>query len=99
MRFVKPLDLELLTEACGLVGRLVTVEDNAMAGGFGSAVLEAANAAGLKAQILRLGIPYNYIEQGKPDELYAELGLDANGIDAAITGWLSRLKAACAGNE
>jgi len=89
MRFIKPLDLELLTEACGLGGRLVTVEDNALAGGFGSAVLEAANAAGLKAQVLRLGIPDNYIEQGKPDELYAELGLDADGIEAAVALWLS----------
>ncbi|HAF95583.1 MAG: 1-deoxy-D-xylulose-5-phosphate synthase [Elusimicrobia bacterium GWC2_51_8] len=93
MRFIKPLDLELLTEACGFGGRLVTVEDNSLAGGFGSAVLEAVNAAGLQARILRLGIPDNYVEQGKPDELYAELGLDANGIAAAVTSWLSRLGA------
>ncbi|HAH31478.1 MAG TPA: 1-deoxy-D-xylulose-5-phosphate synthase [Elusimicrobia bacterium] len=101
MRFIKPLDLELLKEACGLCGRLVTVEDNALAGGFGSAVLEGMNAAGLEARVLCMGIPDNYIEQGKPDELYAELGLDASGIAANAAAWMSGIqsRAVGAGNK
>jgi 1-deoxy-D-xylulose-5-phosphate synthase len=66
------------------------VEDNALAGGFGSAVLEHFNAAGLEAEVLRLGVPDAWVEHGRPDELYAELGLDAAGIARAAGAWLER---------
>ncbi len=87
-RFVRPLDGDLVRELAALP--LVTVEDNALAGGFGSAVLEFLNAEGLCARVLRLGIPDAYVEQGKPEELYADLGLDPEGLAAAAAGWLAK---------
>ncbi len=89
MRFVKPLDGELVGElaACG---PLITVEDNALAGGFGSAVLEYLNTAGIAAEVLRLGIPDAYVEQGKPEELYEDLGLTAEKIADGAAAWLGK---------
>ncbi len=89
MRFVKPLDAALVTELAA-AGPLVTVEDNALAGGFGSAVLEHLNSAGVQARVLRLGIPDAYVEQGKPDELYADLGLSPEGLADSADAWLGR---------
>ena len=80
-RFVKPLDEQLLLELADLEIPVVTVEENALAGGFGSAVLEAVNEARLDAsRIRRLGIPNQYTEHGTREELLAELGLDVAGI-------------------
>lgn len=80
-RFVKPLDTETVLRAVRECGFVVTVEEAALAGGFGSAVLEAAAEAGLDAsRVRRLGIPDFYIEHGERDELLADLGLDAAGI-------------------
>ena len=63
---------------------MVTVEEGTLEGGFGSAVLEAANAAGLDTRhIVRLGIPDRFIEHAERGELLADLGLDAAGIAAA----------------
>jgi 1-deoxy-D-xylulose-5-phosphate synthase len=79
-RWLKPLDeILLLQEACRC-GRVITVEENALAGGFGSAVLELLNDQGLIVPMLRLGIPDTFIEQGTPDELRALLGLDVAGL-------------------
>ncbi|OGR41921.1 MAG: 1-deoxy-D-xylulose-5-phosphate synthase [Elusimicrobia bacterium GWA2_61_42] len=89
MRFVKPLDTDLI-KSLAAAGPLVTVEDNALAGGFGSAVLEYLNAAGLDTRLLRLGIPDAYVEQGKPDELYADLGIDPEGMARAAAAWLRK---------
>ena len=64
---------------------VVTVEEGTLEGGFGSAVLEAANAAGLDASnVIRLGIPDRFIEHAERGELLADLGLDADGIAGAI---------------
>jgi 1-deoxy-D-xylulose-5-phosphate synthase len=64
---------------------VVTVEEGTLEGGFGSALLEAANAAGLNTQnIVRLGIPDRFIEHAERGELLAELGLDVNGICKAV---------------
>jgi 1-deoxy-D-xylulose-5-phosphate synthase len=83
-RFVKPLDAETLLAAVRDQPWIVTVEEAALAGGFGSAVLEAAADAGLDAsRVRRLGIPDRYIEHGERDELLADLGLDVAGIAAA----------------
>ncbi len=80
-RFVKPLDRETLIRAIDQTRLVVTVEEGTLEGGFGSAVLEAANAAGLPASnVVRLGIPDRFIEHGERGELLAELGLDAEGI-------------------
>jgi len=95
MRFIKPLDeacVREMLERSG--GRLLTVEDNALATGFGSSVLEYLNAAGLRADVLRLGIPDRYVEHGRPEELYAELKLDPDGIAAAAAVWLRKERAA-----
>jgi len=88
-RFVKPLDKELITAAAGR-GPVITVEDNALAGGFGSAVLELLNAEGLCPRVLRLGIPDRWIEQGTADELYNEVGLNAQKIADSVSGWLKK---------
>ena len=64
---------------------MVTVEEGTTEGGFGSAVLEAANAAGVDARhVVRLGIPDRFIEHGDRGELFAELGLDPEGLANAI---------------
>jgi 1-deoxy-D-xylulose-5-phosphate synthase len=83
-RFVKPLDTETILRAVRESGFVVTVEEAALAGGFGAAVLEAAADAGLDtSRVRRLGIPDQFIEHGERGELLAELGLDATGIAAA----------------
>lgn len=83
-RFAKPLDTETVLRAIEQSGFVLTVEENTICGGFGSAVLEAAAAAGAgSANIRCLGIPDRFIEHGERDELLADLGLDVNGIIAA----------------
>ena len=82
-RFVKPLDTGLLLERLEAAPWVVTVEENALPTGFGSAVLEAVNDAGCTAPpIVRLGLPDRFVEHGERSELLAELGLDAAGIAA-----------------
>lgn len=84
-RFVKPLDTATLLKAVKDLPLVVTVEEGTLEGGFGSALLEAANAAGLDtSNIIRLGLPDRFVEHGERSELLAELGLDVNGICATI---------------
>ncbi len=81
-RFLKPLDTEVILRAVQECDFVVTVEEAALAGGFGSAVVEAAADAGLDASRLRrLGIPDHYVEHGERDELLADLGLDVASIE------------------
>jgi 1-deoxy-D-xylulose-5-phosphate synthase len=88
-RFVKPLDTDVLLRVVSACGAVVTVEEAALAGGFGSAVLEAANAAGLDTSRIRcLGIGDQFVEHGERDELLASLGLDAAGIAEALRSML-----------
>jgi 1-deoxy-D-xylulose-5-phosphate synthase len=83
-RFVKPLDADTILRAISTCGFVVTIEEAALAGGFGSAVLEAAVDAGLDTRHLRrLGIPDCFVEHAERGELLADLGLDAAGIAAA----------------
>lgn len=83
-RFVKPLDTEVVLSAIRDSPFVVTVEEAALAGGFGSAVLEAAADAGVDAgHVQRLGIPDSYVEHGERGELLADLGIDAAGIAQA----------------
>jgi 1-deoxy-D-xylulose-5-phosphate synthase len=86
MRFVKPLDEELVRAAAAATPRLVTVEDNALPGGFGSAVLEAASGSG--AQVLRLGIPDRWVEHGSLSQLYDLTGISAQKIAQRVAEWL-----------
>ena len=80
-RFVKPLDREPILRAVETLPVVVTVEEGTLEGGFGSAVLEAANAAGLDTRnVVRRGIPDRFIEHGERGELLADLGLDVAGL-------------------
>ena len=83
--FAKPLDTELISEMALKVGRIVTVEENVLAGGFGSAVLEALADAKLdNVQVLRIGMPDWFIEHGTADAQRRRLGLDPQGIAEQI---------------
>ena len=83
-RFAKPLDSDTILRAVQQSGFVLTLEESTLCGGFGSAVLEAANAAGLSTVHVRcLGIPDRFIEHGDRGELLADLGLDIQGIVAA----------------
>lgn len=88
-RFIKPLDAELILSVANSSGRLVTVEENALQGGFGSAVLELLYDNGLQnVKVRRLGIPDHYIEQGSQAQLRKDVGIDAEGIAAAAEVFL-----------
>lgn len=84
MRFIKPLDTELVMEMANSHQLLVTVEENAIAGGAGAAVSEALAAAGIDMPVLHLGLPDKFPAQGSPDQLLADCGLDAEGIRRTI---------------
>jgi 1-deoxy-D-xylulose-5-phosphate synthase len=89
MRFVKPLDAELLLRLAQTHDALVTVEEGCIAGGAGSACLECLSAAGVAVKSLLLGFPDNFVEHGEPAELLAAYGLDANGIESAIVSFVT----------
>lgn len=102
MRFVKPLDIDLVLEMASTHKLLVTVEENSIAGGAGSAVNEALMASNQSAEILNLGIPDRFIEHGSREQCLEDCGLDYDGILSAINqriqptgqdkpGWLSQL--------
>lgn len=83
-RFLRPLDTDVIFKAIRETGFVITVEENTLNGGFGSAVLEAVNDAGLPTQnIRRLGVPDRFIEHGERGELLADLGLDVAGLMSA----------------
>ncbi|MES2537189.1 MAG: 1-deoxy-D-xylulose-5-phosphate synthase [Pseudomonadota bacterium] len=84
MRFVKPLDVELLRQLAATHDALVTVEEGAIMGGAGSAVAEAMAAAGIVKPLLNLGLPDKFIDHGDAGQLLALCGLDAPGIAASI---------------
>ena len=84
MRWAKPLDVELLLEVARSHEALVTLEEGALMGGAGSAVLEALQAAGVQVPVLQLGLPDRFIEHGDPAKLLASIGLDAPGIEQSI---------------
>ncbi|HSX72287.1 MAG TPA: transketolase C-terminal domain-containing protein, partial [Pseudomonas sp.] len=93
MRFVKPLDEALLRELAGSHDLLVTLEENAVMGGAGSAVSEFLAAENLLKPLLHLGLPDYYVEHAKPAQMLAECGLDQSGIEAAIRQRLALLNA------
>jgi 1-deoxy-D-xylulose-5-phosphate synthase len=79
-RFVKPLDENLILTLAAKHGRVLTVEENVLAGGFGSAILELLADHGLSVAVKRLGIPDLFVEHGAPQILRQKYGLDADGI-------------------
>jgi 1-deoxy-D-xylulose-5-phosphate synthase len=90
MRFVKPLDRELLFRLATTHELLVTVEENAVAGGAGSAVAEALASDGVAAALLMLGLPDHFVEHGDHQHLLADCGLDAAGIVSAVRARLKQ---------
>ena len=90
LRFVKPLDVALVLELARAHDALVTVEENVVAGGAGSAVAEALAAAGVTVPLLQLGLPDAFVDHGEPAALLARHGLDADGIARAIEARFGR---------
>jgi 1-deoxy-D-xylulose-5-phosphate synthase len=89
MRFLKPLDEELLHEIFDRFNKIITVEDGVIMGGLGTAVLEFMADHHYQASVRRLGIPDRFIEQGKIAELQAECGYDKEGIKKAVRDMLA----------
>ena len=89
MRFVKPLDRELMTEHCSGKNTIITIEDGAMSGGAGSAVSEWAHENKLEQQIIICGIPDEFVNHASREEMLEMTGLDAKGILAKVEGYLS----------
>jgi 1-deoxy-D-xylulose-5-phosphate synthase len=84
MRFVAPLDNEVLHSLFRRFDKIITVEDGFLKGGFGSAIIEFASDNGYKAKVKRLGIPDYFVEHGTQQELIAECGFDSVGIEKTI---------------
>ncbi|WP_374340340.1 1-deoxy-D-xylulose-5-phosphate synthase [Azonexus sp.] len=80
MRFVKPLDVDLIVELAGNHSLLVTLEENAVIGGAGSEVERVLAESGLNVPVIRLGLPDRFVDHGEQGQLLAELGLDKDGI-------------------
>ena len=84
MRFVKPIDTQLLDSVAKRYKRVITIEDGVRKGGFGSAVLEYYADSDVQIPVSRLGLPDQFVEHGLPSELYALTGLDADAIKVEI---------------
>ncbi len=79
-RFAKPLDYAMLAKTAEKFNKIITIEENVLSGGFGSAVLEYLEDNSYKGQVLRIGIPDDFIDHGTQEELHHLLGIDADGI-------------------
>jgi len=84
MRFVKPLDETKLKELADNHSLFVTVEENAVKGGAGSAVNEFLESESIEVQVLNIGLPDAFIDHGKPEEMLSACGLDSQGILKSI---------------
>ncbi|HEY6482564.1 MAG TPA: 1-deoxy-D-xylulose-5-phosphate synthase [Steroidobacteraceae bacterium] len=87
MRFVKPLDEDLVVAVAGRHHAIVTIEENATLGGAGSAVAELLASDGLQVPLLQIGIPDRFIEHGSRDSCLAAAGLDLAGLSASVERW------------
>ncbi|MCX7780229.1 MAG: 1-deoxy-D-xylulose-5-phosphate synthase [Negativicutes bacterium] len=93
-RFVKPLDGDCIRRLARETGIIVTIEDNVLAGGFGSAVLEFISSSQLNwTKVLRLGLPDHFIEHGTRGQILAEYGLDAEGILKKVQNFMHQFGA------
>ncbi|MBP2653013.1 MAG: dxs 2 [Firmicutes bacterium] len=89
MRYIKPLDEETLRRLAKDIGIIITVEENVLTGGFGSAVLEYINSQNFNwVKLLRLGLPDSFIEHGPRNELLAAYGISPDGIAASVRSYL-----------
>ncbi len=87
MRFIKPLDEELILRLAREHERLVTLEENAVAGGAGSAVDELLTAHGVRTPMLHIGLPDRYLEHGEREDMLRDAGLDLEGVMKTLEGW------------
>ena len=92
MRFVAPIDTDLLHSVFKKFHYIITVEDGVLKGGFGSSVIEFMSDKGYNSEVRRLGIPDYFVEHGTQEELYRECGYDAEGIELAIREIILKLK-------
>lgn len=90
MRFVKPLDEALIRQLAAEHDVLITIEENAIAGGAGAGVVEFMMKEKILKPVLNLGLPDKFIAQGSQEELHQELGLDADGIIASIQAYVAK---------
>ncbi|HXL56640.1 MAG TPA: 1-deoxy-D-xylulose-5-phosphate synthase, partial [Chitinophagaceae bacterium] len=88
MRFVKPLDEEILHEVFAKFNKIITVEDGTIVGGFGSAILEFMNQNNYRAEVKMLGIPDRIVEHGSPKELHKECGYDVQSIADTVRSFI-----------
>jgi 1-deoxy-D-xylulose-5-phosphate synthase len=88
MRFVRPLDTDLVLEIAAEHEHLVTVEENAVRGGGGSAINETLISNGIGLPVLNIGLPDRFVDQGSREELLEECGLDQAGLLSSIRNWL-----------
>jgi 1-deoxy-D-xylulose-5-phosphate synthase len=88
-RFVQPIDAEALRQLAAKTGRIVTIEEAVLAGGFGSAVLESLTRDGLTPPVLRLGVPDTLVPPGTRSQLLEQLGLTPEGIARAVSAWIA----------
>ncbi|MCW8832116.1 MAG: 1-deoxy-D-xylulose-5-phosphate synthase, partial [Colwellia sp.] len=89
MRFIKPLDTQLIDEIAASHDFIVTIEDNAIAGGAGSGVNEYILAQGKAIKVLNIGIPDQFVKHGTQEEVHQELQLDSSGIIAKVNKFIS----------
>ena len=99
MRFVKPIDHALIFRLATTHDYLVTVEENVVMGGAGSAVAESLSAQDLSVPLLHLGLPDQFVEHGDPATLLADCGLNRDGIIQSVRVWLTRTSASVATNK
>lgn len=91
-RFAKPLDTELILDLAATAGRVITVEEGCLQGGFGSAVLEALQDAGMQVPVRRLGLPDEFVAHGDAKVQKARFGIDRAGIAEAARAFVSETK-------
>lgn len=89
MRFAKPIDTDLLDDIAERHSRIITVEENSLPGGFGSAVIEYYNDNNHKNDILRIGLPDHFVDHGTQEELHHLLGIDPDGIADKVKSFCS----------
>ena len=90
MRFVKPIDIEMINVLAQTHDYLVTLEENAIQGGAGSAVAEVLNSSGKSTALLQLGLPDYFIQQATQQEALKDLGLDSKGIEEKILNFIAK---------
>jgi 1-deoxy-D-xylulose-5-phosphate synthase len=90
MRFIKPIDNEVVDNIASRFRKIVTIEENTIVGGFGSGILEYLNEINYKGDILRIGLPDKFIDHGTQAELHKILGIDPNGIVEKVRKFLDK---------